>query len=186
VLVVRQESDGLRRYVHLSTGNYNAATARLYTDVGLLTCDPEIGEDASELFNSLSGFSRKPRYRRLAVAPVGSRGSIARRWRGWWSTCARRVELLFPVETGALREQLRQEVIEPALADTAYAYEMNADGTYARRQPPDGRRRARTGARSGAGRRQRPGVQLTVSALTTTTAGVLVVAGPSPEQRLSR
>jgi polyphosphate kinase len=71
VLVVRHESDGLRRYVHLSTGNYNAGTARTYTDVGLLTANPELGEDISELFNSLSGFSKKARYRQLAVAPVG-------------------------------------------------------------------------------------------------------------------
>jgi polyphosphate kinase len=71
VLVVRQETDGLRRYVHVATGNYNAATARIYTDVGLLTADPAIGEDASELFNGLSGFSKRPRYRKLAVAPIG-------------------------------------------------------------------------------------------------------------------
>ncbi len=71
VLVVRREGDELRRYVHLSTGNYNASTARLYTDLGLLTCDAQLGEDASELFNSLSGFSKKSRYRKLAVAPQG-------------------------------------------------------------------------------------------------------------------
>jgi polyphosphate kinase len=70
-LVVRRESDGLRRYVHLSTGNYNATTARLYTDLGFFTADPDIGEDVSAFFNSLSGFSRKPRYRKLAVAPTG-------------------------------------------------------------------------------------------------------------------
>jgi polyphosphate kinase len=70
VLVVRQEQDGLRRYVHMSTGNYNATTARIYTDLGMFTADPDIGEDASELFNSLSGFSKTPRYRRLAVAPL--------------------------------------------------------------------------------------------------------------------
>jgi polyphosphate kinase len=69
LLVVRKESSELRRYVHLSTGNYNASTAKLYTDFGLLTADPEIGADASELFNALSGFSRKARYRKLRVAP---------------------------------------------------------------------------------------------------------------------
>jgi polyphosphate kinase len=73
LLVVRREGDDLRRYVHLSTGNYNAATAKLYTDTGLLTADPEIGEDASELFNALSGFSRSYSYRKLAVAPQGLR-----------------------------------------------------------------------------------------------------------------
>ncbi|MET0340155.1 MAG: polyphosphate kinase 1 [Polyangiales bacterium] len=70
-LVVRREADSIRRYVHLSTGNYNASTARLYTDLGLLTADPEIGEDVAELFNALSGFSKQTRYRKLAVAPTG-------------------------------------------------------------------------------------------------------------------
>ncbi len=68
-LVVRREKEKLVRYVHLSTGNYNASTAKVYTDCDLFTADPEIGEDASELFNSLSGFSKKSRYRRIAVAP---------------------------------------------------------------------------------------------------------------------
>ncbi|HVU53176.1 MAG TPA: polyphosphate kinase 1, partial [Polyangia bacterium] len=230
-LVVRQEADGVRRYVHLSTGNYNAGTARLYTDVGLLSASPELGEDASELFNSLSGFSKKARYRKLAVAPSGliealiarieeqaaraqsgGRGYIFAKMnalvdvrviqalyrasaagakidllvRGvcclrpgvpgvsdnirvfsivgrflehervflfgapgeeqWFLSSAdwmprnlhRRVEVLFPVEAPALREQLRREVIEPALADTAFAYDMHADGTYARRVPGEG------------------------------------------------
>jgi polyphosphate kinase len=77
-LVVRRESDGLRRYVHLSTGNYNASTARVYTDLGLFTCNPEIGADASELFNYLTGYSKQIRYRQLAVAPVNLRSEMAR------------------------------------------------------------------------------------------------------------
>jgi polyphosphate kinase len=230
-LVVRQESDGVRRYVHLSTGNYNAGTARIYTDVGLLSASPELGEDASELFNSLSGFSKKSRYRKLAVAPTGlieallarieeqtaraqsgGKGYIFAKMnalvevrviqalyrasgagvkidlivRGicclrpgvpgvsdnirvssivgrflehervflfgahgeeqmflssadWMPrNLHRRVEVLFPVEAPALREQLRREVIEPALLDTAFAYDMQADGTYERRRPQDG------------------------------------------------
>ena len=76
LLIVRREGADLRRYVHLSTGNYNAATARLYTDIALMTCDPQIGEDVSELFNSLSGFSVSPRYRVLAVAPSSLRSKI--------------------------------------------------------------------------------------------------------------
>jgi polyphosphate kinase len=75
-LVVRQEADGLRRYVHLGTGNYNPSTARLYTDIGLLTANPDIGADASELFNFLTGFSRQARYRKLMVAPVGLRDAF--------------------------------------------------------------------------------------------------------------
>jgi polyphosphate kinase len=76
VLVVRQEGDALKRYVHLSTGNYNASTARLYTDIGMFTCDAQIGEDVSDLFNSLSGFSKKGRYRKIAVAPAGLADAI--------------------------------------------------------------------------------------------------------------
>jgi polyphosphate kinase len=76
LLVVRREGSDLRRYVHLSTGNYNAATARLYTDVALLTCDPQIGQDVTELFNSLSGFSLAPRYSALSVAPIALRSKL--------------------------------------------------------------------------------------------------------------
>ncbi len=76
-LVVRQEDDKIRRYVHLSTGNYNAVTAHIYEDLGLFTSDPEIGADASELFNSLTGYSDKKDYRKLLVAPNGLRDRIA-------------------------------------------------------------------------------------------------------------
>jgi polyphosphate kinase len=76
LLVVRREGAKLRRYVHLSTGNYNASTAKLYTDFGLFTADEAIGEDASELFNALSGFARTSSYRKLAVAPVSLRRTI--------------------------------------------------------------------------------------------------------------
>lgn len=68
-LVVRREAEKIVRYVHLSTGNYNAATAKIYTDTGLFTADTRIGEDASEFFNALSGFSRKAQYRKLVAAP---------------------------------------------------------------------------------------------------------------------
>jgi polyphosphate kinase len=68
-LVVRREDDGLRRYVHLSTGNYNATTARIYTDIGLLTSRPDIGTDASELFNRLTGYAPGATYHKLLVAP---------------------------------------------------------------------------------------------------------------------
>jgi polyphosphate kinase len=76
LLIVRREGTELHRYVHLSTGNYNAATARLYTDVAILTCDPKLGEDVSELFNSLSGFSLSPHYGVLSVAPTSLRSKI--------------------------------------------------------------------------------------------------------------
>jgi polyphosphate kinase len=69
-LVVRRESAGIRRYTHTGTGNYNPATARLYEDLGLLTADPDLGADASDLFNLLTGYSRQRQYRRMLVAPA--------------------------------------------------------------------------------------------------------------------
>lgn len=76
LLVVRREKDKLRRYVHLSTGNYNPITARLYTDIGLLTANREIGEDVTSLFNLLTGYSAPPRWNRLVVAPLGLHEAI--------------------------------------------------------------------------------------------------------------
>jgi polyphosphate kinase len=75
-LVVRKEGDGIRRYVHLGTGNYNPLTARGYTDMGLLTCNPDFGADVSELFNYLTGYSKQTRYRKLLVAPIAMRAGI--------------------------------------------------------------------------------------------------------------
>jgi polyphosphate kinase len=75
-LVVRRESDGIRRYVHLSTGNYNPTTARTYTDLGLFTANPDFGEDISELFNLLTGYSQARRWRKLLIAPLGMRERI--------------------------------------------------------------------------------------------------------------
>jgi polyphosphate kinase len=75
-LVVRQEKSTLRRYVHLGTGNYNPVTARVYTDIGIFTADPDFGADASDLFNYLTGYSRQMRYRKLLVAPVNLRKSV--------------------------------------------------------------------------------------------------------------
>jgi polyphosphate kinase len=72
-LVVRREPDGIRRYVHIGTGNYHSRTAKLYTDVGLFTCSPSIGADVSDLFNALTGFSRQQLYRKLLVAPANMR-----------------------------------------------------------------------------------------------------------------
>ncbi len=75
-LVVRREAGGLRRYLHLATGNYNAVTAGIYTDLGLLTCDPEMGADATEMFNTLTGYSTQQFYRSLLVAPGSMRERI--------------------------------------------------------------------------------------------------------------
>lgn len=73
VLVVRQEADRIRRYVHIGTGNYNDKTARLYTDLGLLSCREELGADLTDLFNYLTGYSRQRSYRKLLVSPVNMR-----------------------------------------------------------------------------------------------------------------
>jgi polyphosphate kinase len=75
-LVVRKEASGIRRYVHLGTGNYNASTARIYTDLGLLTCREDIGADASEVFNYLTGYSKQKEFRKLLISPINVRESI--------------------------------------------------------------------------------------------------------------
>ncbi len=72
-LIVRREGNGLKRYVHLATGNYNPTTSKIYTDIGLLTADEEIGADATDLFNFLTGYSQQMNYRKLLVAPVSLR-----------------------------------------------------------------------------------------------------------------
>jgi polyphosphate kinase len=76
LLVVRQEEDGIHRYCHIGTGNYNPVTANLYEDLGLLTADPELGADLTELFNYLTGYSRQGNYRKLLVAPVSLRPGL--------------------------------------------------------------------------------------------------------------
>jgi polyphosphate kinase len=75
-LVVRQEASGIRRYVHVATGNYNPMTALGYEDVGIFSADPDLGADVSELFNFLTGYSRQRRYRKLLVAPASLRGGL--------------------------------------------------------------------------------------------------------------
>jgi len=76
LLVVRREGHHLRRYVHLATGNYNPTTARIYTDLGLFTCDEDIGADVSDVFNYLTGYSAKKDYRKILVAPINLRAGI--------------------------------------------------------------------------------------------------------------
>ena len=75
-LVVRKEGDRIRRYVHLSTGNYNAVTAQIYEDIGMFTCDEDIGADSTDLFNYLTGYSAKKDYRKLLVAPINLRARM--------------------------------------------------------------------------------------------------------------
>jgi len=79
ILVVRKEQEQIRRYVHLSTGNYNVSTSRLYTDLGMFSADQGLGEDVSEVFNALSGFAKVAHYRKLAVAPVTLADTVLRK-----------------------------------------------------------------------------------------------------------
>lgn len=76
VLVVRREGEELRRYVHIGTGNYNSKTAKLYTDLGLISCREELGADLSDLFNFLTGYSQQQTYRKLLIAPVNLRDRL--------------------------------------------------------------------------------------------------------------
>lgn len=75
-LIVRREPHGIRRYMHFGTGNYNEATARIYSDISLLTCDDDLGSDATSFFNAITGYSQPKRYRKLAAAPVGLRDRL--------------------------------------------------------------------------------------------------------------
>jgi len=77
-MIVRQEDQQIRRYVHMSTGNYNGRTAKIYTDLGIMTCDEDLGRDASELFNLLTGYSGQKEWRKIFVAPINLRDNLAR------------------------------------------------------------------------------------------------------------
>ena len=81
LLIVREEADGIRRYCHVGTGNYNPVTAGLYEDLGLFTADPQVGEDLTDLFNHLTGYARRTAYRTLLVAPDSLRSGIVDRIR---------------------------------------------------------------------------------------------------------
>jgi polyphosphate kinase len=110
-LVVRQEPDGIRRYLHLGTGNYNAKTAAAYEDLGLLTCDEELGADLTELFNYLTGYSRQTSYRRLMVAPLSMRDSVIELIRR---------EAAAPAGTGRIVMKMNS-LSDPEVIDALYA-----------------------------------------------------------------
>jgi polyphosphate kinase len=100
-MAVRQEGDGIRRYLHLATGNYNAVTSRIYEDIGIFTCDDAIGADASDLFNYLTGYSTKQDYQKLLVAPVNLRQRLEvliRREMGF-AVAGRKARLIFKVNS---------------------------------------------------------------------------------------
>lgn len=112
-LVVRKEGPKLRRYVHASTGNYNATTARLYTDIGLLTCREEFGADASDLFNFLTGYSAQRTYRRFLVAPVDLRRALLR-------LIQREIDLQQPGRPGRLIFKMNT-LTDPTVIEALYA-----------------------------------------------------------------
>jgi len=111
-LVVRQEAEGLRRYIHIGTGNYNAKTARIYTDMGLLTCDPEVGADATDLFNYLTGYSLFKTYRKLLVAPLTLRESLVQ-------LIQREMNLHCPERPGQIMIKLNS-LVDPELIQLLY------------------------------------------------------------------
>ncbi len=111
-LVVRREADGLRRYVHIGTGNYNASTARLYEDLGIFTADEEIAADVADLFNHVTGFGRPQRFRRLLVAPFEMRERLVDE--------IRRVTTAAAAGTrGRIRLKLNS-LVDPAIIDALY------------------------------------------------------------------
>ena len=110
LLVVRQEDDGIRRYCHVGTGNYNPKTASLYEDIGLLTADPEFGAELTELFNHLTGYSRPIGYRQLLVAPEALRNGLRDRIRAQGA--------LGPAGRIVLK---MNSLVDPGLIDELYA-----------------------------------------------------------------
>ncbi len=111
-LVVRQEKGQLRRYAHIGTGNYNPKTARVYEDLGLLTADPEVGADLTDLFNTLTGYSRQTRYRTLLVAPHGVRAGLVER-------IASQAELARAGEPSRVRLKANS-IVDEAVIDALY------------------------------------------------------------------
>lgn len=112
-LVVRQEGSEIRRYCHIGTGSYNPKTARLYEDVGVLTADPTIGADLTDLFNSLTGYSRQTSYRSLLVAPYGIRRGIVRR-------IDDEIEAHLSGEAGARVQIKANSLVDEAIIDACY------------------------------------------------------------------
>jgi polyphosphate kinase len=112
-LVVRREGDGLRRYVHIGTGNYHAATARLYEDVGIFTADPPICADVADLFNSVTGFGRPRRFRKLLVAPFNLRNLLVEHIRSVAAAAADGLPARIRIKVNNLTD--------PAVIDQLYA-----------------------------------------------------------------
>jgi polyphosphate kinase len=112
-LIVRREEDGLRRYVHIGTGNYNASTARIYEDVGIFTADEEIAADVADLFNYVTGFGRPQRFRKLIVAPFTMRSRMVEEIRRVATAAAEGKRVRIRLKTNAL--------VDPTIVEELYA-----------------------------------------------------------------
>ena len=112
-LIVRREEDGLRRYVHIGTGNYNASTARLYEDVGIFTADEDIAADVADLFNYVTGFGRPQRFRKLIVAPFTMRSRIVEEIRRVSTAAAEGQKTRIRLKANAL--------VDPTIVEELYA-----------------------------------------------------------------
>jgi len=113
LLIVRDEPEGIRRYVHIGTGNYHPGTARLYTDLGLFTCDPDLCQDVADLFNYLTGHSNFKSYRKLLVAPVNMRARFLEMIR-------REMTLHTPENPGVIRAKMNA-LEDPEMINALYA-----------------------------------------------------------------
>lgn len=116
-LVVRKESDGVHKYVHLSTGNYNQITAKIYTDIGLFTCDEEISSDVTEIFNYLTGYSKQTEFRKLIVAPINMRQKFL-------ALILREIENVKAGGTGKLMFKMNS-LVDPILISALYEASQN-------------------------------------------------------------
>ncbi|NJO20194.1 MAG: polyphosphate kinase 1 [Spirulinaceae cyanobacterium RM2_2_10] len=112
VLVVRHEARSIRRYVHIGTGNYNPKTARLYTDLGLFSCQSELGADLTDLFNYLTGYSRQRSYRKLLVSPVNMRDRLV-------ALIEREIDHCRQGRSGRIVAKMNS-LVDPYLIDTLY------------------------------------------------------------------
>lgn len=116
-LVVRKETDGVHKYVHLSTGNYNLTTAKIYTDIGFFTCDEDISSDVTDIFNYLTGYSKQTDFRKLIVAPINMREKIL-------SLILREIENVKLGNTGKLIFKMNS-LVDPVLISALYEASQN-------------------------------------------------------------
>ena len=156
ILIVRREGDGVRHYAHIGTGNYNPKTARLYTDFGLFTADPEVGADLAEMFNYLTGYSRPRGYRRVLVAPFNLQDGILRE-------IERTIESHSPDRPARIRMKMNALLDAPSIralyraSQAGVRVELNVRGICALRPGVPGSRTTSRWSRSSAASSSTPG-----------------------------